>query len=97
MKFSTLTSSELEESYKNISELDFPQINAGIVRHKLDWLYGINTSRALTLSIKNYKNYFKVLSTGRVQGPTLKIIAKKEDEIRKFVPQTYWEIEAELK
>ena len=97
MKFSTLTSSELEESYKNISELDFPQINAGIVRHKLDWLYGINTSRALTLSIKNYKNYFKVLSTGRVQGPALKIIAKKEDEIRKFIPQTYWEIEAELK
>ncbi len=98
MKFSTLTASELKEAYKNASEnLDFPQIEAGIVRHKLDWLYGINTSRALTLAIKKATNKFKVLSTGRVQGPTLKIVAKREEEIRKFVPKPYWELEAHIK
>jgi len=98
MKFSTLTSSELKESFENASdELDYPQIEAGIVRHKLDWLYGINASRALTLSIKKATDYFKVMSTGRVQGPTLKILSKREEEIRKFVSQPYWELEAELK
>ena len=97
MKFSTLTPDELRESYENVMDLDFPQINVGIARHKLDWLYGINISRALTLAIKKHKNYFKVLSTGRVQGPTLKIISKKEEEIEKFVPEKYWEMEAHLK
>ena len=96
MKFSTLTSSDLVDAYEDISELDTPQINAGIVRHKLDWLYGINTSRALTLAVKSQNNFFKVLSTGRVQGPTLKIVAKREEEIKKFVSTPYWEIEAQL-
>jgi len=96
MKFSTLTQSDLVEAYENISGLDTPQINAGIARHKLDWLYGINTSRALTLAIKSQNNFFKVLSTGRVQGPALKIIATKEEEIENFVSKPYWEIEALL-
>lgn len=97
MKFSTLTVSDLVEAYENLSELDMTRIDAGIVRHKLDWLYGINTSRALTLAIKRYNNSFKVLSTGRVQGPTLRIVAKREEVIKEFVPKPYWEIEAELK
>ncbi|UCG95875.1 MAG: DNA topoisomerase I [archaeon] len=98
MKFSTLTAVELRESYRKASpKLDFPQIEAGIVRHKLDWLYGINTSRALTLAIKKASNYFKILSTGRIQGPALKIVARREKEIRKFVPKPFWELEAELK
>lgn len=98
MKFSTLTVSELRESYDKASpELDFPQIEAGLVRHTLDWLYGINASRALTLAIKKASNYFKVLSTGRVQGPALRIVAKREKEIKKFVKQPFWELEAEMK
>lgn len=98
MKFSTLTSSELKESYKKASKtLDFPQIEAGIARHKLDWLWGINVSRALTLAIKKASNYFKVMSTGRVQGPSLRIVSRREKEIAKFVAKTYWELEAELK
>lgn len=98
MKFSTLTEAELRDSYKNASEeLDYLQIEAGITRHKLDWLYGINTSRALTLAIKKATNYFKVLSTGRVQGPALSILAKREREIKKFLPKAYWELEANLK
>lgn len=98
MKFSTLTEMELRESYENASkELDYPQIEAGITRHKLDWLYGINTSRALTLAIKKATNYFKVLSTGRVQGPALSILVIREREIKKFISKAYWELEANLK
>lgn len=93
MKFSTLTKDELRESYDKASKhLDFPQIEAGEARHSLDWLWGLNISRALTLSIKNATGRFKVLSSGRVQGPTLKLIVDKEKEIAKFVPEPYWEI-----
>ena len=63
MKFSTLTKKELIESYENASKhLDFPQIEAGETRHKLDWLYGINLSRALTLAVKS-TGKFKILSS----------------------------------
>ncbi|MBU3940304.1 MAG: DNA topoisomerase I [Nanoarchaeota archaeon] len=93
MKFSTLTKDELIKSYEKASKhLDFDQIEAGETRHYLDYYWGINLSRALTLSIKNTTNYFKILSIGRVQGPTLKLIVDKEKEIQAFKPETYWEI-----
>ena len=93
MKFSTLTKEELIESYNNANKkLDFGMIDAGIARHNLDWFYGINLTKALTMAIKNSHGYFRILSTGRVQGPTLKIISQREEEIQKFVPEKYWEI-----
>jgi DNA topoisomerase I len=93
MKFSTLTKDELISSYeKPLKHLVFSQIKAGETRHHLDWFYGINLSNALMTSIKNATNRFRIMSTGRVQGPTLKLIVKKEDEIKKFKPETYWEI-----
>ncbi|MCD4666408.1 hypothetical protein K8R47_01200 [archaeon] len=94
MKFSTLTKKELVESYEKASKtLDFPQIESGETRHTLDWLYGINLTRALTLSIKAAGS-FKVLSTGRVQGPALKILSERELEIQKFKPVPFWQLEA---
>ncbi|MBI2105894.1 DNA topoisomerase I [Candidatus Woesearchaeota archaeon] len=95
MKFSTLTKEELIDSYDNASKhLDFPLIESGETRHIIDWLFGINLSRALTLSIKNATSTFKILSSGRVQGPTLKILADRELEIKKFKPEPFWELEA---
>ncbi|MEM2964415.1 MAG: toprim domain-containing protein, partial [Candidatus Bathyarchaeia archaeon] len=71
MKFSTLTDQELREAYKNRSPtLDYPLIHAGMCRHEVDWLYGINLSRALTESARNVSGRYSTLSTGRVQGPT---------------------------
>jgi DNA topoisomerase-1 len=94
MKFSTLTTDELIESYENaMTHLDFPQIESGIARHSMDWLWGMNLSRALTLSVKSGSGMFKILSTGRVQGPTLKILVEKEKEIAAFKSTPYWEIE----
>jgi len=93
MKFSTLTKDELVKSYEHKqNHLDWGQANAGETRHKLDWYYGINLSQALTNSIRK-AGTFKILSTGRVQGPALKLLADKELEIRKFKPEPYWEIE----
>ncbi|MBU1135412.1 MAG: DNA topoisomerase I [Nanoarchaeota archaeon] len=93
MKFSTLTEEDLIEAYEKASpKLDFPQIEAGLTRHQLDWYFGINLSRALTLSIEHAGGFW-TLSTGRVQGPTLKLLEDREKEIRKFVPKPFWEIE----
>lgn len=57
---------------------------AAAARAEADWLVGINATRALTCK------YNAQLSCGRVQTPTLAIIAKREEEIRKFQPQEYY-------
>lgn len=94
MKFSTTTSKDLLEAYENaLGHIDFGMAEAGLTRHELDWLWGINLSRALTLSIKNSTGYFKIMSIGRVQGPTLGILTKREKEIEAFKPEPYWELE----
>jgi len=93
MKFSTLTKDELNESYeKAMNHLDWPQIEAGETRHYADFFWGVSLSRALTLAIKT-TGRFKILSTGRVQGPALKLVVDRELEIRKFKPIPYWEIQ----
>ncbi len=92
MKFSTLTKPDLVKAYEKKSQhLDWGQAYAGETRHFLDWLYGINLSRALTLSIKT-SGMFKVMSSGRVQGPALKIIVDREKEIKAFKPEPFWQI-----
>jgi DNA topoisomerase I len=92
MKFSTLTPEELQESYKNLQpEPNWGNAYAGETRHILDWLYGINLSRALMAAIKT-SGSFKILSIGRVQGPALKIIVDREREIQKFKSEPYFQI-----
>ena len=92
MKFSTLTKDELRESYRNKSKhLDRGQIEAGETRHFLDFFNGVNYSRALTSAIKS-TGAFKIMSTGRVQGPALKIIVDREREIKAFNPIPFWQI-----
>lgn len=79
MKYSTLTRDELEKSYAQLlPHLDFTLAEAGRTRHEIDWLYGINLSRALTLAAKECSGRYAALSTGRVQGPTLKFMAARE-------------------
>ena len=97
MKYSTLTSEELQESYKNmLPKLDFEVIQAGLTRHEVDWLYGINLSRALTQAAKKSSGQYATLSTGRVQGPTLRFIEEREEEIQSFVPSPYWSLTAKI-
>jgi len=92
MKFSTLTNVELNKAYENkFQHIDFGQAIAGETRHYLDWFYGINLSRALMKAIK-IAGRFKIISIGRVQGPTLNLIVKKEKEIQEFKSQIYWQV-----
>ena len=93
MKFSTLTTDELRKAYANKSKtLNWGLGNAGLTRHELDWYYGINLSRALSLAVKAAGS-FKILSSGRVQGPALKIVVDREKEIQAFVPEPYWQLQ----
>lgn len=62
--------------------------DAAMCRAEADWLVGINATRALTCK------YNAQLSCGRVQTPTLAIIAKREEEIKKFIPKPYYGITA---
>lgn len=95
MKYSTLTERDLRNAWEGMSDtLDLELIEAGRTRHEVDWLFGINLSRALTLSVKNTTGFFRVLSIGRVQGPTLNFIKEREVEIRTFVPTPFWVIKA---
>jgi DNA topoisomerase-1 len=97
MKYSTLTKEELERSYvESLPHLDFALIEAGKTRHEVDWLYGINLSRALTLAAKNWSGKYATLSAGRVQGPLLKFLVSREKSIRSFVPTPYWQIRAHI-
>ena len=97
MKYSTLTQEELQQSYDSLlPHLDFALVQAGLTRHEVDWIYGINLSRALTSSVKKVGGRYAVLSTGRVQGPTLKFIEDREKTIRCFVPTPYWTMTAKV-
>jgi len=92
MKFSTLTKKELQDAYDKASPtITWGLAEAGETRHKLDYYYGINISRALTSAVKS-TGKFLILSSGRVQGPALKIIVDKEKEIKAFIPEPYWQI-----
>ena len=97
MKFSTLTKQELEKAYAQLlPHLDFGLIEAGLTRHEVDWLYGINLSRALTIATRKWSGKHVTLTTGRVQGPTLKFLVTREEAIRSFVPNPYFKIRAQI-
>ncbi|MCI9048073.1 MAG: DNA topoisomerase III [Hungatella sp.] len=65
-----------------------PLYDAAMCRAEADWLVGINATRALTCK------YNAQLSLGRVQTPTLAMIAKREEQIKNFVPKPYYGIQA---
>lgn len=93
MEFSTLTKPDLVRAFENPKPtVDSPLIEAGETRHYLDYYYGINLSRALMSAIKK-AGTFKILSSGRVQGPALKIIVEREKEIKAFKPTPYWQLQ----
>lgn len=97
MRFSTLTNADVNKAYENMdSRLDWTLIKAGETRHKLDWLYGVNITRALTIALNKHTDLgFKIISAGRVQTPTLALLVEREKEIRAFQPQPYWQIKLE--
>ncbi|KZX13434.1 DNA topoisomerase I [Methanobrevibacter curvatus] len=96
MKFSTLTKKDILAAYENKIDLDLNQVDSGIARHILDFIFGVNISKALTQSVRSAKKKFLKLSAGRVQTPSLAILVEREKEIQKFVPEPFWLIKALL-
>ncbi|MGQ9542601.1 MAG: DNA topoisomerase I [Candidatus Bathyarchaeia archaeon] len=97
MRFSTLTRSELRHAYENVAaQLDYQLAYAGMCRHEVDWLYGVNLSRAMTESARRHSSNYATLSTGRVQGPTLRFIVDREIEVSTHVPIPYWTISSKV-
>ncbi|MCL4355422.1 MAG: DNA topoisomerase I [Nitrososphaerota archaeon] len=92
-RFSTLTEEDLRKSF---SELESPTTDglarAGRARHVIDFLWGVNLSRALSQSPLGSGRRYRTVSVGRVQGPTLGFLAKREREIREFVPTPCWKV-----
>src|SRR4028118_292212 len=93
-KFSTLTDDEIRYSFDNLLKPFTRLADAGKSRHMIDFIYGVNLSRALTQSLKNSNGdkIYHNLTIGRVQGPTLAFVVDKEIEIRSHVPVQYWTI-----
>jgi DNA topoisomerase-3 len=61
-------------------------------RSEADWIVGINATRAATIRLKS--SFDGAVSLGRVQTPTLAIVARREEEIKAFVPEPYWLVDA---
>ena len=88
--FHEITKDAVKEALANPLDIDQKKVDAQQARRILDRLVGYKASPLLWKSIK------AGLSAGRVQTVALRLICEREDEIRKFVPQEYWSIEADL-
>ncbi len=96
MKFSTMTKEELIDSYLHAGKINKNLAESGMARHELDHMWGISLTRALTLAIKASAKRFRILSTGRVQGPVLHMLAKHEKKIQAFKPRPFWELQLDV-
>lgn len=72
-----------------------PLYHAALARSRADWLVGMNLSRLFTL-LGRQAGYDGVLSVGRVQTPTLRLVVDRDREIARFVPVPFWAIELGL-
>ena len=87
---SSVTDKAIREGFANLKDgKDYDHLyDAAMSRAEADWLVGINATRALTCK------YNAQLSCGRVQTPTLAMIAKRKQEIREFQPVPYYGLTA---
>jgi DNA topoisomerase-1 len=93
MKFSSLVEEELRKSFKNLEPPDLHMVEAGLARHEMDWIWGINISRALMQLFRKIFSSNRVLSAGRVQTPTLFEVVRNTLERSTFVPRPLYNVE----
>jgi DNA topoisomerase-3 len=72
-----------------------PLAEAAVCRSESDWLVGINGTRAMT-AFNSKGGGFQLTPVGRVQTPTLAILAEREEKIRSFKPRPYFEVHADF-
>ncbi|WP_061213831.1 type I DNA topoisomerase [Syntrophomonas wolfei] len=88
IEFHEITREAVKKAIKNSRPVDLSRVNAQQARRVLDRLVGYNLSPLLWSKIR------KGLSAGRVQSVALKLICDREEEIKNFIPQEYWTIDA---
>ncbi len=89
----SMTASAIRDGFAHLrtdQEL-LPLADASRCRSEADWMVGINGTRAMT-AFNNKSGGFYLTTVGRVQTPTLAIVAEREEKIRKFVSRDYWEV-----
>ena len=94
-RFSALTKGDVTRAFENLVEVSKELADAGAARQDIDLIWGATLTRWVSRATRRYGNAF--LSVGRVQSPTLVLIAERERERRAFVPEPYWELEATLR
>src|ERR671910_835860 len=94
-RYSALTQGEVTRAFDNLVDVSRELAAAGEARQDIDLIWGATLTRWVSRATKRYGSAF--LSVGRVQSPTLALIAERERERRAFVPDPYWELEVNLK
>jgi len=89
--FHEITKTAIENALKNPGKIDMSLVNAQQARRILDRIVGYKLSPFL------WKKISKGLSAGRVQSVAVRLVVEREREIKKFIPQEYWQIETILK
>jgi DNA topoisomerase III len=91
---SSMTKTAIKEAFEHLrpgEELKSLE-EAARSRSEADWLVGMNATRAASIRLR--AAFDGAVSLGRVQTPTLALVARREEEIRNFVPEAYWLVEA---
>jgi len=91
---SSMTAAAMREAFATLRPAsELAQLEqAARSRSEADWIVGMNATRAATIRLRS--SFDGAVSLGRVQTPTLAIIARREEEIRAFQPEDYWLIDA---
>ncbi len=96
VRYSAITRDEIERAFAQIGPLDDDLAAAGASRRDIDLIWGAVMTRYLTITSNKAarRAWGDVLSAGRVQTPTLKLIVDREREREAFVPEDYWVVKA---
>jgi len=86
----SMTKAAIEAAFGELRPgADFASLEAAArSRSEADWIVGMNATRAATIRLRS--SFDGAVSLGRVQTPTLAILARREEEIRAFKPEPYW-------
>src|SRR4051812_40557530 len=92
----SMTTQAMKEAFaqlRDAAELELLEA-AARSRSEADWIVGMNATRAATIRLRS--SFDGAVSLGRVQTPTLAILARREEEIRAFKPEPYWLVDADF-